>query len=191
MKLLNMSRLVVRGTPFSGLKIIERQQLGDSRGFLERIFCASELATAGWIKPVAQINHTLTQKRGTVRGFHFQRPPNAEMKLVTCLRGAVWDVAVDLRAGSPTFLKWHAVELSESNRCALIIPEGFAHGFQTLSDHCEIIYLHTNPHAPESEAGLNLKDPMLAVDWPLTVAEVSNKDLYQPFLEHDFEGLKL
>ena len=186
-----MSRFVSRDTPFSSLKIIERQQLGDSRGFLARIFCAEDLASVGWVKPIAQINHTRTQKRGTIRGFHFQLSPHTEMKLVTCLRGAVWDVVVDLRAGSSTFLQWHAVELSESNRCALLVPEGFAHGFQTLSDDCEIIYLHTSPHTPEAEAGLNVKDPMLAIDWPLTVTEISNRDLHHPMLDHLFEGLNL
>lgn len=118
--------LTVLDTPLAGLKLIERQQLGDSRGFLERLFCAEELAAAGWRKSVVQINHTLTQKAGTVRGMHFQRPPHAEVKLVTCLRGTIWDVAVDLRAGSATFLQWHAEELSSANHRALLIPEGFS-----------------------------------------------------------------
>jgi dTDP-4-dehydrorhamnose 3,5-epimerase len=113
------------------------------------------------------------------------------MKLVTCLRGAVWDVAVDLRAGSSTFLQWHAVELSEANHRGLLIPEGFAHGFQTLSDDCEIIYLHTSPHAPEAEAGLNVRDPMLAIDWPLVVTEVSIRDLRHPMLDNQFKGVAL
>jgi dTDP-4-dehydrorhamnose 3,5-epimerase len=186
-----MSRFVVLDTPFAGLKVIGRQQLGDSRGFLARIFCNSELAVAGWLKPVAQVNHTRTQKQGTIRGLHFQRPPHTEMKLVTCLRGAVWDVAVDLRAGSSTFLQWHAVELSEANHRGLLIPEGFAHGFQTLSDDCEIIYLHTSPHAPEAEAGLNVRDPMLAIDWPLVVTEVSIRDLRHPMLDNQFKGVAL
>ena len=125
-----MKRLAIADLPLAGLKRIERQRLGDARGFLSRLFCAEELAAAGWSKPIAQINQTFTAKRGTVRGLHFQYPPHAEMKLVSCLRGEVWDVAVDVRAGSKTFLRWHAERLSADNGCALLIPEGFAHGFQ-------------------------------------------------------------
>src|SRR5690554_6695588 len=107
-----MSRFTVTNLPLAGLKRVQRQRLGDNRGFLARLFCAEELAAAGWTQPIAQINHTFTAKQGTVRGMHFQRPPHAEMKLVSCIRGEVWDVAVDLRVGSPTFLHWHAERLS-------------------------------------------------------------------------------
>ena len=119
-----MSRFTISDLSLAGLKLITRQRLGDSRGFLSRLFCAEELAAAGWVKPVAQINHTYTAIRGTLRGMHFQRPPHAEMKLVSCLRGEVWDVAVDVRPGSPTFLCWHAERLSANNGQALLIPEG-------------------------------------------------------------------
>lgn len=186
-----MSRFTIFDTPIADLKIVERQQLGDSRGFLSRFFCAEELAAAGWHKSIAQINQTVTQKQGTIRGMHFQRPPHAEMKLVTCLRGAVWDVAVDLRAGSKTFLRWHAVELSASNRCALLIPEGFAHGFQTLADDCELIYLHSAAYASLAEAGLNSKDPMLSINWPLAVSDISARDTHHPMLNHLFKGVAL
>jgi dTDP-4-dehydrorhamnose 3,5-epimerase len=186
-----MSRFTVFDAPLAGLKIVEHQQLGDSRGFLSRIFCAEELAAAGWHKPIAQINQTLTQKRGTVRGMHYQRPPHAEMKLVTCLRGAVWDVAVDLREGSPTFLQWHAQELSATNHRALLIPEGFAHGFQSLSDDCELIYLHSMVYSKEAEAGLNPKDPMLSIRWPLAVTELSARDAQHPVLGPQFKGVAL
>ena len=127
-----MSRLAIQATPIAGLKIIQRTTISDTRGFLSRIFCADELASAGWVWPIAQINHTLTKIPGTVRGMHFQFPPRAEAKLVSCIRGAVWDVAVDIRRGSPTYLNWHAEELSAANQRALLIPPGFAHGFQTL-----------------------------------------------------------
>ena len=186
-----MSRFNVLDTPIAGLKIVERQPLGDSRGSLARLFCAEELATAGWRKPIAQINQTVTKKQGTVRGMHFQQPPNAEMKLVTCLRGAVWDVAVDLRAGSPTFLQWHAEELSATNHRALLIPEGFAHGFQTLCDDCELIYLHTMPYIPSAEAGVQPKDPMLSITWPLPIAELSARDAQHPMLNKQFKGMTL
>ena len=186
-----MSRFTIFDTPIADLKIVERQQLGDSRGFLSRLFCAEELGAAGWHKPVSQINHTFTQRKGTIRGMHFQRAPHAEMKLVTCLRGAVWDVAVDLRLGSPTYLHWHAVELSASNGCALLIPEGFAHGFQTLVDDCELIYLHSTAYAPAVEAGLNARDPSLSINWPLNISEISARDLQHQMLDHQFKGVEL
>jgi len=186
-----MSRFTILDTPIADLKIVERQQLGDSRGFLSRLFCTEELAAAGWHKPIIQINQTLTQKQGTVRGLHFQPAPNAEMKLVTCLRGAVWDVAVDLRAGSPTFLQWHAEELSAANHRALLIPEGFAHGFQTLCDDCELIYLHSRAYTPSGEAGLNPKDPMISISWPLAITELSARDAQHPMLDPQFKGVTL
>ena len=186
-----MNRFTVSDTVISGLKVIERQQIGDSRGFLARLFCAEELADAGWQKPIAQINQTLTEKKGTVRGMHFQYPPHAEMKLVSCLQGAVWDVAVDLRAGSPTFLQWHAQELSADNRRAYLIPEGFAHGFQTLTDDCELLYLHSDAYAPQAEAGLNPRDPELSIAWPLPVSEISARDEKHPMLDARFKGVAL
>ena len=186
-----MSRFTLFDTPLAHLKIVERQRLGDARGFLSRLFCADDLAMAGWHKPIAQINQTLTQKQGTVRGLHFQHPPNAEMKLVTCLRGAVWDVAVDLRSESPTFLQWHALELSATNCRALLIPEGFAHGFQTLADDSELFYLHSTAYAPGAEAGLNPIDPRLSIAWPLAVAELSDRDAQHPMLDDQFKGVRL
>lgn len=186
-----MSRFNTYSLSIGGLKIIERQTLGDSRGFLSRLFCAEELANAGWHKQVTQINHTFTQKQGTVRGMHFQTPPHAEMKLVSCLRGAVWDVAVDLRAGSTTFLQWHAEELSAANHRALLIPEGFAHGFQTLTDDCELIYLHSNPYVHGAEAGVNPKDLKLSINWPLAISELSAKDAQHPLITQQFKGMHL
>lgn len=186
-----MSRFSVLDTSIPGLKVIQRQRLGDSRGFLSRLFCADELAGAGWSKHVVQINQTFTQKAGTVRGMHFQRQPHSEMKLVTCLSGVIWDVAVDLRVGSPTYLQSHAEELSVANSRALLIPEGFAHGFQTLSDDCELIYLHSAAYVPEAEDGLNPKDPMLSIPWPLRIVEMSARDARQPMLDQQFKGLIL
>ena len=186
-----MNRFNVTGLPLVGLKLVERQSLGDSRGFLSRLFCAEELATAGWSQPVAQINHTHSAHRGTVRGMHYQMPPHAEMKLVSCIQGEVWDVAVDLRSGSPTFLHWHAELLSATNNRALLIPEGFAHGFQALSDDCELLYLHSQPYTPTYEAGFNPEDPMLAIYWPLDVAEISARDRQHVLLTPDFKGMTI
>lgn len=186
-----MSRLTVTSLPLAGLYLIECTRLHDERGFLSRLFCTQELALAGWTKPIAQINHTYTQLRGTVRGLHYQMSPHSEMKLVTCLRGEVWDVAVDIRAGSPTFLQWHAQHLSADNGCALLIPQGFAHGFQALTDAVELLYCHSAAYARGYEAGLNPFDPRVAVAWPLAVAEMSDRDRASAGLTDDFQGVHL
>lgn len=186
-----MSRFTVADLPLAGLKLVERQRLGDSRGFLSRLFCAEELAAAGWVKPIAQINHTCTARRGTVRGMHFQHPPHAEMKLVSCIRGEVWDVAVDVRGDLPTFLYWHAERLSADNGRALLIPEGFAHGFQALTDDVELLYCHSAAYSPSAEAGLNPQDARLAIAWPLSITELSARDADHPLIETGFEGVRL
>lgn len=185
-----MSQLEILDTPLDGLKIVKRTLLTDQRGFLARVFSARELATAGWHKPVAQINHSVTRGPGTVRGMHFQRGEHVEMKLVTCLRGTIWDVAVDLRPDSPTFLRWHAEELSEENGRAFLIPEGFAHGFQVQSEECDVLYLHSVPHAPQAEAGLNARDPRLAITWPKPITLMSARDNAHPMIDDRFEGLR-
>lgn len=184
-----MNRFTVVELPLVGLKRIERQRLGDSRGFLARLFCADELAAAGWCSPIAQINHTLTARQGTVRGMHFQYPPHGEMKLVSCIRGEAWDVAVDLRTGSNTYLHWHAERLSSENGCAMLIPEGFAHGFQALSDNVELLYCHSKPYAGHAEAGLNPQDLRLQIRWPLPIVEMSQRDAQHPALNNSFTGI--
>lgn len=185
-----MSRFTCTQLPLPGLVRVQRQPHADARGMFERLFCSEDLALVGWVTPVAQINRSVTQQRGTVRGLHFQHPPHAEMKLVSCLRGEVWDVAVDLRPDSPTFLCWHAEVLSPDNAGAILIPPGFAHGFQTLGDQVELLYLHSQAYAPEFEAGLNPLDPRLAVDWPLPVVGLSQRDRDQALLTEDFEGVR-
>lgn len=185
-----MNRFTVTELPLAGLKRVERQRLGDARGFFTRLFCADELREAGWTKPVAQINHTFTARRGSLRGLHFQHPPEAETKLISCLRGEVWDVAVDLRAGSPTFLAWHAEVLSAANGRALLVPEGFAHGFQTLADEVEMLYCHSAAHAPAAEGGIHPEEPRLAIAWPLPIDELSPRDRQHPPLGAHFAGIQ-
>ncbi len=185
------SRFDVQSIPLSGLNVLVRKPLGDSRGYFERMFCVDELQDVFGARRVVQINHTLTQTRGTVRGMHFQYAPHAEMKFVSCLRGLVFDVAVDLRKGSPTFLQWHAELLSADNHKTLAIPEGFAHGFQTLTDDCEMLYLHTAAYAPGAEAGLNPQDAKLAIAWPLPIAEISPRDVAHALIADDFVGVVL
>jgi dTDP-4-dehydrorhamnose 3,5-epimerase len=186
-----MQRFTITDLPLSGLKLVERLRLEDRRGFLSRLFCTDELAAANWNKPIAQINHSYTAKRGTVRGMHYQSPPNAEMKLVACIQGEVWDVAVDLRAGSSTFLHWHAEKLTADNQCLMLIPEGFAHGFQAISDNVTLLYCHNSAHNPDSEAALNAYDPRLAIAWPMAVTAISQRDSQHPFLNSEFKGVFL
>jgi dTDP-4-dehydrorhamnose 3,5-epimerase len=186
-----MSQFAILDTPIAGLKVIERKPVGDHRGFLVRIFCADQLKGAGWEKPIAQINQTVTKKRGTVRGMHFQNTPHAEMKMVSCLKGEIWDVAVDLRKNSPSFLQWHAEKLSAENCRALLIPEGFAHGFQALTDDCELIYLHSAVYVQEAEAGISPNDLTLGISWPLDVSEISLRDAEHPLLNNQFMGIEL
>lgn len=140
---------------------------------------------------MAQINHSVTRRRGTVRGLHYQRAPHAEMKLVSCVRGEVWDVAVDLRAGSPTFLRWHAERLSSAEGAALLIPPGFAHGFQALSDEAELVYCHSTAYAPAVEAGLHVRDARLFITWPLPLQGLSPRDAGFTWLTPGFEGVSL
>lgn len=186
-----MSRFIAQPLPLAGLQLLERRKMADQRGFLSRLFCSEDLAPLGWVKPVAQINHTNTIAGGTVRGIHYQVPPFGEMKLVTVVRGEVWDVAVDLRAESPTFLKWHAEVLSAANGLVMFIPEGFAHGFQTLTDDVDMIYCHSTAFNPAAEGGINPLDKSLNVQWPLELTDMSARDREHPYLDGSFAGLTL
>lgn len=186
-----MPRFAVTTTRLAGLMRIQRQPIKDQRGALTRMFCAEELADAGWQGPIAQINHTHTVQRGTVRGLHYQRPPASETKLVSCIHGAIWDVVVDLRSGSRTYLHWYAEELSERNCTALLIPPGCAHGFQSLQDHTELLYLHSTPYTPSCEAAVHVTEPQLAIAWPLPIANLSDRDAAHPLLPREFKGIAL
>jgi dTDP-4-dehydrorhamnose 3,5-epimerase len=184
------SRFDILDTPIQGLRLIQRKPIGDSRGYLERLFCAEALqALITHDKRIEQINHTLTAKRSTVRGMHFQYPPHAETKFVSCLRGEVFDVAVDLRQGSPTFLHWHAEVLNPGNHKTLVIPEGFAHGFQALTEDTEILYFTTAAYQPSAEAGLNPQDPKLAIQWPRAIVDLSPRDAAHLMLGDEFAGV--
>jgi dTDP-4-dehydrorhamnose 3,5-epimerase len=178
-------------TPLAGLMVVARTRVEDSRGFLARLYSAEDFATTGVITSVAQINHTLTRRTGAVRGMHFQRPPYAETKLVSCIRGEIFDVAVDLRRHSRTFLQWHAEVLSAANQRSLLIPEGFAHGFQALTADCELVYVHTAPYAPQAEGAVSAADPRLGIAWPLEITEMSDRDRGHALLTETFEGIEL
>ncbi|MCX7113810.1 MAG: dTDP-4-dehydrorhamnose 3,5-epimerase [Proteobacteria bacterium] len=190
-KKLTLSRFEFSPTPLAGLRLVQRRTIEDQRGFLSRFYCAEEFREAGIDKPIAQISHAATRKKGTVRGLHFQYPPYAEIKLVNCIRGEVFDVAVDLRHGSPTFLQWHGKILSHGNCKGFIIPEGYAHGFQTLTDDCELIYLCTAAYCPEAEGALNAADPRLNIAWPLPIKNLSARDRMHSFINSNFQGIIL
>ena len=183
------NRFAIAPTGIAGVFSVTRRRLADERGYLSRLFEPEEMSGAGWSGPIAQINETGTAKAGTVRGLHFQHPPHAEMKLVSCIAGRILDVAVDLRKGSPTFMRTVALELSAENGTALLIPEGCAHGFQALTDDVRMIYLHSAPYAAAHEGGFDAADPALAIAWPLPVINRSPRDEALPRIAADFEGL--
>ena len=178
-------------TSIPGLMILERTAFEDSRGAFSRLFSSEEFQKAGMDKPILQINHSITRLKGTARGLHFQYPPCTEMKVVNCLKGDVFDVAVDLRHDSETFLSWYGEHLTDTNKKSLLIPEGFAHGFQTLTKDCELLYFHTANYSPEMEGGFNLEDKRIGIKWPLPVTGLSNRDKSLPFIDDDFEGIRL
>lgn len=166
---------LIPGQP-NGPVLVKRKPFADERGAFARIFCAEALKDIGWSGPIAQINHSRTDKAGTLRGMHYQRPPHAEAKLVVCIRGAVHDVAVDIREDSPARYSHVGVELSAEVGTALYIPEGFAHGFQALTDDVELIYIHSAAYNQVHEAGLRHDDPALGIAWPLPVTGLSARD---------------
>ncbi|NWA04456.1 dTDP-4-dehydrorhamnose 3,5-epimerase family protein [Pseudomonas gingeri] len=179
----------IRTTAISGALVVETQPYQDHRGAFSRLFCERNLAQALGGHHVAQINHSRTNVIGAVRGLHFQYAPHAEMKMVRCLKGRVWDVVVDLRAGSPTFLQWHAEELSPQTGCMLVIPQGCAHGFQVLEAESELLYLHTAFYEPAAEGAVRYDDPRLGVTWPLAVTDLSERDKNHALLSNEFAGL--
>lgn len=170
-------------TPISGVWQVRRKHITDARGFFARAYCAEEFQTIGLVRPIAQINHSYSRVAGTVRGLHFQHPPYHETKIVSCPVGRIYDVAVDLRRGSPTYLHAFGVELSADNRMCLVIPPGCAHGFQTLCNDAETLYYVTASYHGPAEDGLNPFDPILAIRWPLTVTEVSDRDAQRALID--------
>ena len=186
-----MVNFVFHSTPINNLQLIEEKPIRDDRGLFVRKFCQKKLSKLIPGKNIRQINRTLTLKKGTVRGLHFQFPPQAETKIVSCLKGKVWDVAVDLRKGSKTFLHHHAVLLTEDSFNSYLIPEGFAHGFQTLSENCEMLYFHTCDYNKDLEGEVNAVDPMIGINWPQPITERSERDNNPPMLSNDFKGIEL
>lgn len=176
-------------TPLKGCYIIEFSHHSDSRGWFSRTFCSEEFKKIGFMEHWVQHNHSFTSEMGSIRGMHYQKMPAGETKLIRCIAGKVFDVAVDLRTGSKTYLKWHAVELSSDNRTMIFIPKGFAHGFQTLTPNAELLYCHSDPYQPDYEAGLNHLDKALNINWPLEITSISDRDRQHPFINNKFEGV--
>lgn len=172
--------MIFKETPLAGAFVITLDPFTDERGSFARSFCRHEFEAHGLPPEIAQCNISRNAKRGTLRGMHYQVAPHAEAKLVRCARGALWDVIVDIRPGSATRGQWFGVELTETNGTQLFIPEGFAHGFQTLDDDTEIFYQISNFYAPEAARGLRHDDPALKIEWPLPVASISDKDRNWP-----------
>lgn len=179
----------IHSTPLTGLCIAETTPYIDSRGQFSRLYCENELSSLIGSRKIVQINHSRTAMVGAVRGMHFQLPPYAEMKMVRCLKGRVWDVAIDIRQESETFLHWHAEELSALNNRMMVIPEGFAHGFQVLDPESELLYLHTTCYVPTAEAGLKFDDPTLKISWPLEPADLSLRDKSHAYIDQKFKGI--
>jgi dTDP-4-dehydrorhamnose 3,5-epimerase len=181
----------IAATPLKGAFIIEPEPFEDTRGMFSRIFCKKEFQSISFVKNIVQVNHSITVEKGAIRGVHFQRPPMAEIKMVKCLRGSVFDVIIDLRKDLPTFLKWHGETLSAENMKMMYVPEGFAHGFQTMESNSELLYFHTEFYSPEHEEAVRYDDPLINIQWPMEITDISEKDRNHPLLSQDFEGIVL
>lgn len=177
--------------PLDGAYVIELEPFEDERGLFARTFCQNEFAAIGFHKQIVQINHSVTRQKGAIRGMHYQLQPACETKIIRCVQGKVFDVMVDIRAGSPTFMQWHGVELSKDNLRMVYIPDGFAHGFQSFTDNAELIYHHSDFYSPEHERGLRFDDHALAINWPLPVSVISPKDQSYPLIDNNFKGIEI
>lgn len=170
-------------TKIKGLYIIEPELNIDKRGYFTRIFCRNKFKKNGINFKIVQVNRSLTKKKGTIRGLHFQKKPRAEDKIICCIKGAIYDVAVDLRKKSPTYSQWVAVELSEDNKKMFLIPKGFAHGFQTLTDNCEVLYFMSEYYSPKYGSGIRWNDSLFNIKWPTKNPILSEKDKNWPLMK--------
>lgn len=178
-------------TPFDGLWLVNPKPFRDDRGEFFRFFCKKEFQTIGFDKEFVQFNHSINLHKGTLRGMHYQEPPFAETKLVRCIKGRILDIVVDIRQNSPTFLQHYAIELSAENKKMLLIPEGFAHGFQTLEDNVEVLYHHTQFYYPQAERGLRYDDPLLSLPWQTAATYISERDRNFKMIDSTFKGISL
>ena len=176
-------------TGLDGAYIVELSPIRDDRGMFARTFCENEFLKINHTKKFVQFNHSLNKQKGTVRGMHFQKEPYAEIKLIRCIKGCVFDVIIDLRPNSNTYLKWYGEYLSSENMKMMYVPEGFAHGFQTQENDSELLYHHTQFYTPSSEGGVNLLDPKINIKWPLDISLISEKDKALPLINNNLNFL--
>jgi len=175
--------MIFHATSLEEARLIELEKRGDERGFFARTFCAEEFAAAGLETRFVQHNTSFNREAGTLRGLHFQYPPHAETKVIRAVKGAIHDVIVDLRPGSPTFGHWAGFDLTEEDGTMLYVPEGFGHGFQTLRPDTAVAYLSSHPYTPEDEGGVRWNDPALGIRWPLDVTAMSDRDKVHPDID--------
>lgn len=183
-------KLNITTTAFADLFVIEPNSFHDERGFFSRVYCLEELKEISNIT-IKQINHSYNKEKGTARGLHFQYKPNCEVKIIKCIRGSLYDVVVDIRKDSPTFLKHFSIELNSKNQKMLYIPKGFAHGFQTLDNNTELLYLHSEIYTSNNEGALNLYDPAININWPIKIKNLSNRDTKHPLIDENFKGIDI
>mgnify|MGYP000011012167 CR=1 FL=1 len=178
-------------TQLDGVFKIKRNPMLDSRGSFTRFFCASSFKEVGFLEEIRQVNYSISKNKGTIRGMHLQGHPCAEAKIVSCVKGRALDVIVDVRSDSPNFLCSYLTELSHDQQDAVYVPKGFAHGFQTLTDDCEVMYLSSTDYDKKSEYCINPFDPKLSIAWPIKTSEISDRDRNQPFLKDTFKGVTI
>lgn len=181
--------MIFTPTTLLGSYTIDLQPFTDNRGWFSRTYCKHDFQQIKHDKEWVQMNHSVTFKKGTIRGIHYQLPPFSEIKMVRCIVGAIYDVIVDIRSSSPTYLQWFGAEISAINKKMMYIPEGFAHGFQTLTNDCELIYHHSNFYTPNAEGGIKFNDKSININWPITVTEISERDNLHPLIDANFKGL--
>lgn len=181
--------MIFQPTPLSGSYLVIPEPVADNRGWFARTFSKDIFQQIGHEKEWVQMNISVTNVAGTIRGMHFQVPPYREIKMVQCIKGRVFDVIIDVRKDSPTFLQWMGTILSGENHHLLYIPEGFAHGFQTMTDNCELIYHHSEYYKSGFEGGIRYNDPLVKIDWPVDVTEISARDSQHPLLTDQFKGI--
>jgi dTDP-4-dehydrorhamnose 3,5-epimerase len=186
-----MNKLTIATVDIDGIKVLNSNSIIDDRGYFGRLFCQKELQQITNSKNIVQINQSITNNSGVIRGMHYQKKPALEGKFVTCLKGKIFDVAIDIRKDSKSLFNYHAEILSEENKKILYIPEGFAHGFQTIKSNCEVLYFHTEYYSQENESGINSMDPSIGINWPNNVSFRSERDLTFPFLDSSFKGIEI
>lgn len=183
--------MIINPTSLDDVFLIELKLIMDERGWFTRTFCDQTFARHGLISHVSQTNHSYCRQKGILRGLHYQRPPRTEAKIVRCVQGQVFDVAVDVRKGSATFLKWYGVNLSADEPRAVYVGQGFAHGYLSLTDHAAVVYHTSKPYAPELEGCIKFDDPSIGIRWPIRDPKLSPKDFGTAWLDESFEGISL